>query len=206
MYSLIKSSNLLLLKVLSIETTYRGRYLFICVAGMPGSGKTLIVNGVKHLVDMAISMGDVVRREAMRRGIEMTPKSIMEFAKQVRREGGSDFIAKEVIKEVLNKDVEVVLVDGVRSLEEVNTFRKFGDVYVIAIHSSPKTRFLRLISRGRDGDPSDWDDFMVRDLSELELGLGSVIALADLMIVNEDLSVDELVSQVVNKVRELVRR
>ncbi|MEM0453460.1 MAG: AAA family ATPase [Sulfolobales archaeon] len=192
--------------MLSIEIPEDTKRLFICVTGMPGSGKTLVVNGVKHLVDAVVSMGDIIRREAVKRGIKMTSKSIMEFAKEIRRENGADYIAREVVKEVLSKGIKIVVVDGVRSLDEVNTFKKYGDVYVIAIHSSPRTRFLRLSLRGRDGDPKDWDEFVQRDLSELGLGLGSVIALADLMVVNEGLRADELTYHVVNKVKELVKR
>lgn len=191
--------------MLSIGTRESGKRLLICVAGMPGSGKTLVVNGIRHLVDAVISMGDIARREAAKRGVEMTSKSIMEFARNVREVEGPDFIAREVIKEVLEKGLKVVAVDGVRSLDEVNAFRKFGDVYVVAIHSSPKTRFSRLVSRGRLGDPKNWGEFIQRDLSELELGLGSVIALADLMIVNEGLSADELTHLAVDKIRELVK-
>ncbi|MEM2757632.1 MAG: AAA family ATPase, partial [Sulfolobales archaeon] len=130
--------------MLSIEIPEDTKRLFICVTGMPGSGKTLVVNGVKHLVDAVVSMGDIIRREAVKRGIKMTSKSIMEFAKEIRRENGADYIAREVVKEVLSKGIKIVVVDGVRSLDEVNTFKKYGDVYVIAIHSSPRTRFLRL--------------------------------------------------------------
>jgi len=172
---------------------------------MPGSGKSLVVSSIKHLADMSISMGDVIRREAVKRGIKPTSKSLMELAKEVRKEYGSNYVAMEVVKEVSKSGAKVVVVDGVRSLDEVNTFKKFGDVYIIAIHSSPKTRFLRLSARGREGDPKDWYEFVGRDMAELELGVGSVIALADLMIVNEDLSVEDLTKYVVNKVRELVR-
>lgn len=191
--------------MLSIKTSKDVKYVFICITGMPGSGKSLVVSSIKHLADMSISMGDVIRREAVKRGIKPTSKSLMELAKEVRREYGSNYVALEVIKEASKTGAKAVIVDGVRSLDEVNTFKGFGDVYLIAIHSSPKTRFLRLSGRGREGDPKDWYEFVRRDMAELELGVGSVIALADLMIVNEDLSIDDLTKYVVNKVRELVR-
>ncbi|MEM4684881.1 MAG: AAA family ATPase [Sulfolobales archaeon] len=191
--------------MLSIKTSRDVKHIFICVTGMPGSGKSLVVSSIKHLADMSISMGDVIRREAVKRGIKPTSKSLMELAKEVRKEYGSNYVAMEVVKEVSKSGAKVVVVDGVRSLDEVNIFKKFGDVYIIAIHSSPKTRFLRLSARGREGDPKDWYEFVGRDMAELELGVGSVIALADLMIVNEDLSVEDLTKYVVNKVRELVR-
>jgi dephospho-CoA kinase len=48
-----------------------------------------------------------------------------------------------------------------------------------------------LRTRGRSDDPSNWEEFEERDLRELKVGLGEVIALADEMIVNEG-TIDEL--------------
>ncbi len=181
------------------------RPLIICVTGMPGSGKTLVTGILKGYVDAVISMGDIVRREALKHGINLNSKSIMEFARNIRRVKGANVIAMEVVKEVLERDVKLVVVDGVRSLDEVNTFKEIGDTYVIAVHSSPKTRFNRLLSRGREGDPRNWEEFVGRDLAELELGLGSVIALADSIVINEDVGIDELTSQVINIFKRLVK-
>ncbi len=192
--------------MLSIRESGNTKYLFICITGMPGSGKSLVANIIRHLADTVISMGDVIRREAFRRGIAPTPKALMDLAKNIRREYGLNYVAVEVVKEVMERDVNVVVVDGVRSLDEVKTLGEYGEVYVIAVHSSPRTRFLRLSTRGRDGDPKDWYEFTQRDLAELELGVGSVIALADLMIVNEGLGVDDLTNYVVGRVKGLVRR
>ncbi len=203
-YRLIRNSDLLPIKVLSIDNPNKVKHVFLCVTGMPGSGKSLVASSIRELADVTVSMGDVIRREAVRRGIPPTSEALMELAKDVRRKYGSDFVAREVIKEVIEKDVKVVVVDGVRSLDEVNAFKEHGEVYLIAVHSSPKTRFSRLSRRGREGDPKDWHEFFRRDLAELGLGVGSVIALADLMVVNEGLNVDDLTRYVVNKVRELV--
>jgi methylmalonyl-CoA mutase cobalamin-binding subunit len=48
-----------------------------------------------------------------------------------------------------------------------------------------------LRERGRDDDPSDWSVFRERDIREISVGLGGVIALSDIMLVNEG-TVDEL--------------
>jgi dephospho-CoA kinase len=73
----------------------------------------------------------------------------------------------------------------VRSLEEVEEFRKVGDAKIIAVHSSPKTRYERLSRRGRSDDPKSWEEFRERDLRELDVGIGRVISLADEIIINE---------------------
>lgn len=159
---------------------------------MPGSGKSLVASALKKLADIVISMGDVIREEALKRGVKLEPCSLMELARTLRRERGPDVIAREVVERIKGTKAKVVVVDGVRSLAEVDRFKDVGEVYIVAVHSSPRTRFKRLLERGREGDPKTFDEFLYRDLAELELGLGPVIALADVMIVNEGLSVNEL--------------
>ncbi len=71
-------------------------------------------------------------------------------------------------------------------IEEVIEFRKhFSSFQLIAIHASPTTRFQRIVQRGRGDDAIDPQTFTARDERELKVGLGSVIAMADHVIVNE---------------------
>jgi len=77
----------------------------------------------------------------------------------------------------------------VRSLDEIRTFKDaFPEekIIIIAVHSSPRKRFERLSKRGRSDDPKTWSEFEARDWKELKFGIGSVIALADYLIVNEN--------------------
>jgi hypothetical protein len=42
-----------------------------------------------------------------------------------------------------------------------------------------------LKSRGRSDDPKNWNEFIIRDRREIDVGIGRLIATADRMIVNE---------------------
>jgi len=155
------------------------------LTGMPGSGKSIVVEIASREFNIPVyTMGDVVREETIKRYGVITPETMNETSLQLRREHGPQVIAMRIY-ELIRKDHDIVLIDGVRSLDEVEFFRSKGEVVIVAVHSSPKTRFKRLIERKRPGDPADWGDFVKRDLLELSYGVGSVIALADYMIVNE---------------------
>ncbi|MBS7620439.1 dephospho-CoA kinase, partial [Candidatus Bathyarchaeota archaeon] len=78
-----------------------------------------------------------------------------------------------------------VVVDGIRSLDEVEVFRRVHSVKLISIHASPGTRFKRLSARGRSDDANQEKIMIERDLRELRFGIGSAIAMADYMVVNE---------------------
>jgi dephospho-CoA kinase len=85
----------------------------------------------------------------------------------------------------------LTIVDGIRSLAEIEAFKNTFEVVLVAVHASPLSRFKRLTKRGRSDDPDTWEEFRERDRRELGFGIGDAIAMADIMIVNDD-GVDQL--------------
>ena len=171
-----------------------GRRLIIVVAGMPGSGKSVLSRTARELGLPVYVMGDVIREEAARRGLEPTPANLNKVARSLREEYGPAVVAERTAQK-FREGEEAVLVDGVRSLDEVKVFQRYGDVVIVAVHASPRTRFERIRRRNRPGDPRTWEEFVSRDLTELGFGIGNVIALADYMIVNEEKSLDEVLEE-----------
>ena len=157
------------------------------IAGMPGAGKTLAAKIAKRMNFEVVVMGDVVRGEARKRGLTPSPENLGKLMIQMREEGGEAVIAKRCIPKIEKAKSELVVIDGIRSLHEVEEFRRFFPNFIIlAVHTSPKTRFERLFKRKRSDDPKKWATFLERDIRELKVGHGNVIALADYLIVNED--------------------
>jgi len=180
--------------------------LFILVAGMPGSGKSIVVDAARELGLPVYTMGDVVREETYRRYGTISPELMVSTSEELRRMYGENIVAVRTIERIKQStgDSGVVVVDGVRSLIEVEEFRRHGETVILAVHASPKTRFKRLLQRRRPGDPSTYEEFYRRDITELGFGLGSVIALADYMIVNES-SPEEAKAQALRILSSLVK-
>jgi dephospho-CoA kinase len=156
----------------------------ICVTGMPGCGKEEFLKIASQAGLPVVRMGDVVREEASRRGISLTDEGVGGMAHQERQVHGPDIWARRTLERISDQNV---VIDGVRSPAEVDTFRAAfgGRVTVVAVHASPRTRYKRISSRGRSDDVLTEEEMKVRDGRELKWGLGKVIALADYMIVNE---------------------
>jgi dephospho-CoA kinase len=161
----------------------------IGVTGLPGSGKSVVARVANNLGINVIRMGDIIRDEALKRNAD-----IGETAIQLRKEYGKYVVAEkcvEILKETSyksskNKSDLKCIIEGIRSPAEVEIFKKhFGQFKVIAIHSSPKTRFMRLKRRKRSDDSASVSDFIKRDERELNFGIGNAIATSDYMIVNE---------------------
>jgi len=156
------------------------------IAGMPGAGKGIFQKTMKKLGYPVVTMGDAVREEVIRKNLDPTPENLGRIMLNLREKEGSSAIAKRCIPKMENLTGPVIVIDGIRSLVEVYEFKKrFPNFVLLAIHSSPKTRYMRLVRRKRSDDPKDWETFIERDQRELGIGMGSVISVADYMIINE---------------------
>lgn len=160
--------------------------IVVSLAGMPGSGKSVVANVAKQKGYDVVLMGNIVREEAQKRGIEPSPEELGKIMLELRRIEGEATIAKRCVPRIGGTRRLKVLVDGVRSLAEVDEFKKhFVKFALIAIHTSPEMRFNRLFTRQRSDDPRVIETFRERDQRELGVGLGNAIAMADYVIVNE---------------------
>jgi dephospho-CoA kinase len=161
--------------------------LVIGLAGMPGSGKSLVVDSARELGYDVVVMGDVVRQETLQRGLELTPQNVGKVMLELRTEGGNYVIAQKCIPKIAEQTSPKVLVDGLRSLYEADIFKENFDKFsLVAVHASPETRFSRLSNRRRSDDASEWKVFHERDTRELSVGLGNVIAMSEQIIVNDN--------------------
>jgi dephospho-CoA kinase len=176
--------------------------LVVGLAGMPGSGKSVVVDTAREIGYDIVVMGDVIRQETAKRGLELTPQNVGKVMLQLRQEEGNAVIAQRCVPKIEAQASGKVLVDGLRSLYEADTFKEyFAKFSLVAVHASPETRFNRLSNRRRSDDPAEWKVFRERDMRELSVGLGNVIAMAEQMVVNDD-----SFEQVKAKAKESLRR
>lgn len=156
----------------------------IAFTGLPGAGKTEAVNIAKEMGIKVVSMGDEVRNETLARGLELNDRNVGRIANEMREKHGKDIWAKKCLKKIEKNGV--VVIDGIRNIEEVETFRNsIKNFILVAIHASPSTRYERLIKRQREDDSKKIEDLKEREKRELEWGIGNVIAMADIVVVNE---------------------
>jgi dephospho-CoA kinase len=174
----------------------------IAISGMPGAGKGVAAEAARQLGFGVLVLGDVIREETERRGLQPTPKNMGEVMLDVRSKEGPAAVARRLLPKVDANEATVVVIEGIRSQDELTELKSKFDVSTVAIHASPRTRFQRLLSRNRSDDPKTWDTFYERDLRELNVGLGQVIALADILLVNEG-TISELQSTFKNKLGTL---
>jgi len=176
--------------------------LVVGVAGMPGGGKSVVVKVAKESGYGVVVMGDVVREEAEEKRLKPSPENLGKIMLELRQKEGNSVMAKKCVPKIEETRKDKIIVDGIRSLSEVEEFKKhFPRFTLLAIHSSPETRFKRLYHRQRSDDPKNWQIFHDRDMRELSVGLGEAIAMAEHLIVNE-----EKFEVMKEKIKEVLRK
>jgi len=189
---------------------------------MPGAGKSSVASFLKEKGFTVVTMGDVIREEAKRQGLEPTDVNLGKMMLKLRQDLGPGAIGQIVLQKLLRDDNNAddednnnnnnnergkknssrnVVIDGIRSISEVEVLKNVGHVRLLAIHASQGTRFKHLRERGREDAPSDSDEFAGRDKRELSVGVSEAIALANEMISNNDLTLEQLKLQAYNIVK-----
>jgi dephospho-CoA kinase len=160
----------------------------IAFTGMPFSGKSEAVKIAKEQNIPVIRMGDMVWQETKKQGFELNDKNVGAVANNMRKEHGMNIWAVKTIEEIKKiKDTDILVIDGVRNLQEVETFkRRLGDDFLlVAVKVSDHLRYQRAMIRGRQDDSKDLTKIKERDKRELGWGLNKVIESADIIISNE---------------------
>jgi dephospho-CoA kinase len=157
--------------------------------GMPGSGKSEAMEVAKARGHPVVRMGDLIWEEVDRQGLPRDAKHVGQVANGMRESHGRDVWAKRTAERVRSVAAgqQLVLIDGIRSQEEVETLRReLGhDFLLVAIHTDPDHRFERMVNRGRADDSKDPAVLRARDEREMTWGIARTIALADEMLVND---------------------
>jgi len=172
----------------------------VCITGMPGAGKSTAAQALASRGWKRVVMGDVIREETRRRGLEPDAKNTGEVMMVLRKEMGEAAVAELCTSVIRTSGAEQVVVDGIRSMAEVETFRKSGRVLLIAIHASRDRRYKLLMERARKDAPPSYQVFLDRDQREIDVGIGTVIALADEVISNQRATPESLAMEVVRAV------
>lgn len=177
--------------------------LIVCLTGMPGAGKSSVASFLKEKGFEVVTMGDVVREEAKRQGLEPTDVNLGKMMLKLRQDLGPGAVGHIVLQKLARDGSSSnVVIDGIRSIAEVEVLKKVGHVRLLAIHASQVTRFMHLKKRGRADAPSNGNEFAGRDKRELSVGVSEAIALANEMISNNDLTLEQLKLRAYDIVKE----
>ena len=164
---------------------------------MPGAGKSTIALKLKEEGYETFSLGDGVRAEAKKLNLEPTGENLGKLMLDLREKNGPGAIA-ELLKESIQESThDIIIIDGIRSIHEINVLKKTGNVKLLAVNAAADTRFNFLRERKRSDDPLTREKFEERDNREIGVGLEKIIGLADESIDNNNVSINQMVGSAI---------
>ena len=179
----------------------------VVTVGLPGAGKGTFAEVAQSLGIPVIVMGDIVREEARKRNLELTSSNLRKIASELREKHGVDVLARMVVEKIEEKykDECVVLVDGCRTPQELEVFKRYAHVVVVSIEAPFEVRAARIAKRGRSDDVGDvYELLRSRDKSEMELGMGKVMEMANIRLSNVG-TLEEFVEKAKSVLKEIIR-
>ena len=159
--------------------------LIVCLTGMPGAGKSTIANGLKSQGFDVVVMGNAVRSEADKRNLEHNRENLASLMVTLRASDGPAAIAHLVEPEIQNATSNTVIVDGVRSDDEIAFFETIWTTKILSVHASKDTRFNYMTNRGRSDDPQKLNQSLpIRDTNQIRK-ISMVQSTLTMMVIEE---------------------
>jgi cytidylate kinase len=122
--------------------------------GLPGSGKSVASDVAREMGLTVLVMGDVIRLEAARLGLQPNDESLGMVGNMLRAQDGPQAVARKILEKAKSTGEDMIIVDGLRSKAEADFFRAHSEEFhLVEIHAPGDSRLRWIKNRGRSDDP-----------------------------------------------------
>jgi len=169
----------------------------LAIVGMPGAGKSVVVDYLRGKGWTVVHFGGVTMRELERRGLAVNETNERAVREDLRKRHGMEAFAKLSMEEVLKGlSKGPTVIDGLYSWSEYKFLRTqlSRRFYVVNVFTSRQIRYDRLLHR--EVRPLSHEEAEARDFAEIEnLEKGGPIAMADFTLLNDG-TIENLYSEI----------
>jgi len=160
--------------------------MIIGLTGTFGAGKGAVADILKKNGFQQLVMSDVLREECRKEKIEENRDNLLAMGNKLRAEFGSGIIMKRLINKAKQEGYKDVIIDGIRSIGEVEELKK-SDGVLIAVDAPLDARYERILKRGTSKDNINFEEFKKQEKNELNkpgTQLGRCVDMAEYKIIN----------------------
>jgi dephospho-CoA kinase len=178
----------------------------LAIVGMPGAGKSVVVDHLRNKGWTVVHFGAVTMRELEKRGLVVNESNERVVREDLRKEHGMAAFAKLSMDEVLSGlSKGSTVIDGLYSWSEYTFLENelSERFYVVNVFTSKQIRYDRLLHR--EVRPLSHEEAEARDFAEIEnLEKGGPIAIADFTLQNDG-TMKKLYSEIDKLLRQLTQ-
>lgn len=171
------------------------------ITGLSGCGKDTVAQYLKKKYNFEwFNFSDILLDECKKLKLEPTKMNLSKIGDKYRLEKGMGGLALSIFEKIKDCEKTNIVITGFRSTEEVDYIRNNVEEFTLMeIRTDPLLRW----KRRKTSDPQNKEEFFERDRRDKELkGLGKVINMVDLTIINND-NISELNKKIDNFVTGL---
>lgn len=134
----------------------------IGLTGPNAAGKGEICKYLASKGFFSTSLSDILRQIAKKRKIPPSRINLVNLGNELREKFGSGILAQWLIKKICQSGKNKVVVDSIRTTGEIYVLKKKfkENFYLIHVTAPKKIRFKYILSRGREGDPKTYKEFL----------------------------------------------
>ncbi len=158
------------------------------LTGLMSCGKGTAVKYLKEKYQAETFRFSTMLRDILDRlHLEHSRENMSGISTILRENFGQDLMAKVMTEDVKNSQAELIVVDGIRRMEDIKYLKAMPNFKLVAIEADMQIRYQRLKERGENSDDQNktWEQFQADHKLETELTILDTIKAADVVINND---------------------
>lgn len=187
--------------------------IWLGLIGALGSGKSSAIEHLSILFPQvrALSLSDLLRQDLRAQGIEITRHTCRDHAHRLRQQYGGDVLMQRALVALAGATEGINVVDGIRNLEELSTFKGRTNAFAIGFPADRTVRSERVFRRLRPDDQLSQEELLAVMDEEMAPGpvwgfnLPNCLGAAD-FTVDANRSLDEANRQLAMIMQEVLNR
>jgi len=155
--------------------------LILGLVGQAGCGKGTVVDILREkygadYTRFSSIMGDIL----MRLHLEKTRSNFIKLSETLRHTFGEDVFSYALEGEVVTSLKDVVVIDGIRRLDDIVALEPLPNFKLVAIDAPAKLRYERMKKRGEKASETEmtWERFLEEEKGSTEVTIPGVMARA----------------------------
>ncbi len=178
--------------------------IIIGLSGEMASGKGTVAKYISEKYGASSYRFSTILRDVLDRlCIKQSRENVSKMSTILRQNFGEDLFAKVMAENVKKDNNDVIVIDGIRRLEDITYLKEIPEFKFVFIDADIKKRYERIIKRDENVDDigKTFDEFEKEHELETEVQIKNLKEKAD-VIINNDGNMEDLyqkVDEIINK-------